>query len=439
MSIFTALINAINNGKYTVAEKFEIPPSEAAFSEVPTFLFQSRVGDYLKKSQSLNVGLWRHQAEALAEIGTGKNVVISTGTSSGKSLIFRAAAFHEIITSRNSRVVVFYPLKALASDQMRDWKAMAKALGLDSSIVGRIDGSIAYGERDEIIGDARIIIMTPDICHAWMMSRLAIPKIKEFIANISYIVMDEAHTFDGVFGSNFAFLMRRLLAARKYLLKQNFEPVRVIASTATILDPAKHMELLVGMGFTSITEESEGVPREERICTHVIAPPGEEMRIAKELQTDILNNSKYGGFITFVDSRKGVEVLAHSSQTAVEDLLGDKAVMPYRSGYDSQDRENIERRLQSGELRGVVSTSALELGINLPHLAVGINIGVPPSRKAYRQRLGRIGRSGSKGAFVVVATKAAFSGYGTWFRQYHDLSVEPSYLYLNSNYSPLPS
>jgi len=142
---------------------------------------------------------------------------------------------------------------------------------------------------------------------------------------------------------------------------------------------------------------------------------------------------RVGGFITFVDSRKGVESLVRASRAELEQIIGSDAVMPYRAGYDSRDRQEIEQRLQNGTLRGVVSTSALELGIDLPHLLVGINVGVPPTRKTYRQRLGRVGRS-DDGAFLIIAPSNAFTRYGTSFREYHDMSVEPSYLYLDNRF-----
>ena len=431
--MFNVLKNLLDAGKYSIAEYFSIAPTTTKYRQIPKFLFNSRVGLYLH-SKFDNLGLWHHQSLALEKIGENKNVVISTGTASGKSLIFRAAIFHHILLNPDSKVIVFYPLKALASDQLRGWRAMATELELSQEVVGRIDGSINVRDRDNILNAAKIVIMTPDVCHAWMMSRLSVPLVKNFLENLSYLVMDEAHTLEGVFGSNFAFLLRRLLAAQKNLLGNNIHSLHIIASSATISDPAKHLKILTGFDFDSITEADEGVPREERMCVHIVCPPGEEMLIAKELHTELLNSSKSGGFITFVDSRKGVEILADATQSAVEELLGKDVVMPYRSGYDSADREEIERRLQIGELRGVVSTSALELGIDLPHLTVGINIGVPATRKAYRQRLGRVGRSGSNGAFIVIAPRNAFKGYGTSFKEYHDLSVEPSYLYLDNRF-----
>lgn len=434
MTMYDVLKRATEDGSVTVAESFSIPGTEARYCSIPKYLFDSRVGLNLARSDFGRSGLWNHQAIALEKIGLGQNVVVSTGTASGKSLIFRAAVFHRILMQPNARVLVFYPLKALAADQLRGWRSMAEGLDIDPETVGRIDGSVGVKDRDAILEKARIVIMTPDVCHAWLMSRLSIPVVKKFLSKLAFVVLDEAHTLEGVFGSNFAFLLRRMLVARKVLVEnQPDNSIQFIASTATIANPAEHLQTLTGLRFESIAEEEDGSPHAERYCAHIVAPPGEEMRLARELQTKLLTNTQEGGFITFIDSRKGVEVLAKTSQAELSKFVGDSAVMPYRAGYDSLDREGIERRLQAGSLRGVVSTSALELGIDLPHLLVGINIGVPATRKAYRQRLGRVGRS-ARGAFLVIAPQNAFRGYGTSFKEYHELSVEPSYLYLDNRF-----
>ena len=311
---------------------------------------------------------------------------------------------------------------------------MSEDLRLDAEIIGRIDGSVPLRERDAILERSRIVIMTPDVFHAWVMSRLSIAGIKVFLRHVGMIILDEAHTLEGVFGSNFAFLLRRLLAVRRLLTSDEGErSIQFVAATATIANPDTHMKALTGLEFSAVSEEEDGSPRAERYCAHVGCPVGEEMVVARSIHAGLLAHAKTGGFITFVDSRKGVESLARASRAELDEIVGSDAVMPYRVGYDSNDRQEIERRLQSGTLRGVVSTSALELGIDLPHLVVGMNVGVPPTRKTYRQRLGRVGRSGD-GAFLVIAPSNAFIRYGTSFREYHDMSVEPSHLYLDNRF-----
>ena len=422
--MYETLRKLLSGTEFSVLESFEIPSRPAIYAEIPPFLFDSQIGPYLA---SREFRLWAHQAHALDVLGRGDNVVISTGTASGKSLVFRALALHKTLCDPSSQTLVFYPLKALAADQIRGWQELVRALGLNEDIIGRIDGSVQVNERDDILRHARIVIMTPDVCHAWLMSRLAMPNIRSFVQELSTLVMDEAHILEGVFGSNFAFLVRRLIAVRNSLLgnEANAHPLQIVAATATIANPAEHMEQLTGSEFSVVNHEADGAPHHERIVAHVASAENEESLIAKELQHRVLTEGKDGGFITFVDSRKGVESLAIDTDQ--------EEVLPYRAGYDHEDRQQIEERLQSGNLRGVVSTSALELGIDLPHLRVGFNVGVPATRKAYRQRLGRVGRNGA-GAFVVIAPPDAFRRYGTSFRDYHEMSVEPSYLYLDNRF-----
>lgn len=432
--MLNALKTLLREGRYTVTESFDLPERLERNEPIPRFLFDSRIGLALHKDY--RNGLWRHQARALEKLGQGQNVVVSTGTASGKSLIFRTIALHKMLLSKTDTVVVFYPLKALAADQLRGWRKLLRSLDIPESLVGRIDGSVHSSERERILISSRVVIMTPDIVQAWLMARLASPVTKEFVKNISLIIMDEAHTLEGVFGSNFAFLLRRLLSARQFLGREargeSIAP-QLFASTATITNPAEHLHLLTGQEFELVDHEDDGSPRYAMSVAHIGAPMQDELSIARTLQTELLTNSSAGGFITFLDSRKGVESLAISSQAELQNLYGDGAVMPYRAGYDAEDRQSIEERLQTGQLRGVVSTSALELGIDLPHISVGINVGIPSSRKAYRQRLGRVGRS-FEGAFLVIAEPSEFRRFGTSLREFHDLSVEPSYLYLDNRF-----
>lgn len=435
--MYKAICDLLQSEEFSVVESFNVPGHDAQYERIPDMLFESQVGNYLKKwsSDLGQPGLWQHQAQALKALGRGENVVVSTGTASGKSLIFRTIALHKVLRDPSSRVIVFYPLRALVSDQLIGWREMTRGLGLDESIVGQIDGSVPFEERDNIIKNARIIIMTPDVCQAWMMARMAMPMTKEFVRSLSTIVMDEAHTLEGVFGSSFAFLTRRMIAARNHLLSdvESPQPLQFIAATATISNPGEHMKMLTGDKFTAIDHEAEGSPRYERVVAHIASPEGEELKVAKELQQSVLTNGNKGAFITFVDSRKGVETLAMATQQSVDDLSDNPLVAPYRAGFTSGTRRSIEEKLRSGERKGVVSTSALELGIDFSNLSVGFNVNVPPTRKAYRQRLGRIGRNGP-GAFIVIGPPNAFLRYGTSFRDYHDMSVEPSYLYLDNRF-----
>ena len=432
--MFDAARSLLSDGDFAVVERFDLPERPARYASLPRFLFDSRVGYHFNRSlKALGGKPWLHQAEALEALGHDENVVVSTGTASGKSLIFRAMAFHKALLAPESRTLIFYPLKALAADQMPGWEKMARELELPDSFVGRIDGSVPVKDRENVLSSSRIVVMTPDVCHAWLMYRLALPAVRKFVQALSTLVMDEAHTLEGVFGSNFAFLIRRIIAARTHLTEGNRSEIQLVAATATIRDPADHMKLLTGKTFTAIDHERDGSPQHRRSVAHVGCPDGEELAVARELHTRLMQSQQDGAFITFLDSRKGVEALAVASGAAKGMGIDTADVLPYRAGYDVDDRAAIEGRLQAGSLKGVISTSALELGIDLPHLQVGINIGVPAARKSYRQRLGRVGRNGP-GCFLIVAPPQAFSGFGTSLREYHDLSVEPSYLYLDNRF-----
>lgn len=433
--MFDALKSLLDDGTFPAVERFVLPGRPACYSPIPRFLRDSRVGWHLNRDfMETNGKLWSHQAKALEALGRGENLVVSTGTASGKSLIFRSLAFHKALLQPSSRTLVFYPLKALAADQMRGWQEMADDLELPKHTVGRIDGSVPVQEREEILNNAQIVIMTPDACHAWLMYRLALPSVREFLRSLSTLIMDEAHTLEGVFGSNFAFLIRRLMAARVHLVSDAVRnPLQLVAATATIRDPGEHMKHLTGENFTVIDHEEDGSPQHDRLVAHIVCPDGEAVNIAKELQTSLLQDGRRGAFITFLDSRKGVEALAMTHNPAQPLDIATADVLPYRAGYDAEDRAAIEVRLRQGNLKGVVTTSALELGIDIHHLQVGINVGVPSTRKSYRQRLGRVGRD-SEGAFLVVAPQQAFSSFGSSFQEYHEMSVEPSHLYLDNRF-----
>ena len=433
--MYDALESVLSDKDFSIVEDFLLPGHEPVFSPIPASLGDSPLASHLNQVVGGTGQLWRHQSAAIESLLSGQNIVVSTGTASGKSLIFRTAAFHRVLADPEARVAVFYPLKALANDQYKEWIRWAQAILGDAHSVGRIDGSVGFPERDRIIRRARVVLMTPDVCHAWLMSSLASPAVKAFLRNLQLVVLDEAHTLEGVFGSNFAFFFRRLNAARSVVHNGSTpeNTLQVVATTATIVDAAGHLKNLTGLPFVEIDSTVDGSPEYDRRVIHVAAPTGDEVALAKQLQVALLSKAKQGSFITFVDSRKGVELLAYSTNKQVAEAMPGSEVLPYRAGIAAQDREQIENALREGRLRGVVSTSALELGIDLPGLRVGLNIGVPSTRKAFRQRLGRVGRSGS-GAFVVIAPHLEFTRFGTSLREFYDRSVEPSYLYLNNRF-----
>ena len=201
-----------------------------------------------------------------------------------------------------------------------------------------------------------------------------------------------------------------------------------IAATATIRAPETHLEKLTGAPFSVIEEEHNGAPRHPSNLYHLATEPrggSAEDQVAK-LVMDIIRADPNAQVIAFHDSRMGVERI-------VQRINQPQVVLPYRSGYLAEDRRNIEDRLRSNSIRGIIATSALELGIDMPDLNYGINLDLPPSRKQFHQRLGRVGRS-KPGSFVILTPATRFSSFGETLREYYENSVEPSHLYLENEY-----
>ena len=408
-------------------ERLDLPGRPERSLPIPEAYRTGSAGRWLTSDEKLGGRVWQHQAKAMAIAGEGRNLVISTGTASGKSLVFQSVAFRTLDEDADAAVIVFYPLKALSNDQLLSWRHAGALAGFREEDVMKVDGDILRPMRAKLLEKARVVLMTPDVCQAWLLNEISNPTHRAFLKRVRLVVVDEAHVLEGVFGSNFAYLFRRLCVSR--LLAQAAHrrtELQVVAASATISSPEEHLNALTGLEFEVIGDEDDGAPRQERSVLHVVAASRREAEVAEAIHKELVEGSSDGSFITFVDSRQGAERLAVRTGN-------DSLVKPYRSGYEAEDRSNIERALKGGQLRGVVSTSALELGIDIPHFEVGLNIGVPVTRKSFRQRLGRVGRQRA-GAFAVVAEPYAFKRYGSTLGEYYKRSVEPSYLYLGNRF-----
>ena len=408
-------------------EKIELPARAERSTAIPDVYRRGAPGRWLTNDENLRGRVWLHQAKAMKIAAEGRNLVISTGTASGKSLVFQSAAFRQLDADNEAAVVVFYPLKALSNDQFRFWREAAEHADIGKDSIVKVDGDVPRQSRAKLLESARVALMTPDVCHAWLLNEISNPVHRAFLGRTRLVIIDEAHVLEGVFGSNFAYLFRRLCAARRLVQnKSQRSNLQVIAASATISTPEHHLSSLTGLDFETVGEEDDGAPRHKRSIFHIAAADRHEPEVAEKIHKALVERSTGGSFITFVDSRQGAERLA--VRTDYGDL-----VKPYRSGYEANDRANIERALRNGHLTGVVSTSALELGINIPHFAVGLNMGVPVTRKSFRQRLGRVGRQ-RPGCFAVVAEPYAFKRFGSTLAEYYAKSVEPSYLYLENRF-----
>lgn len=415
-------------------------------------------------------GIYRHQKAALVYALAGKAVCLTTGTASGKSLVFQVAALDRLERDPGATIMAIYPMKALSNEQRDRWEHVLHDAGSDV-VVGRIDGNVPPAMRASILERSRVVVFTPDILHAWVFSNLNNSAVQKFLAHTAMVIVDEVHAYNGVFGSNSAFLFRRLQHLQALL---GSRPSYICAS-ATIAHPGEHLESLFGIDFDLVGSELDSSPRHP-LEVVLVEPPAKTGTLESVVSfLDYLANHTQSRFLTFVDSRKQVElissILARSRREAeekekekekepekpkpkskakekiVEDepiddgpekhyssVLDGLNVLPYRAGYEENDRQFIQEKLSDGSLNGVVSTSALELGIDIPHLDTCVLIGVPSSATSLQQRIGRIGRHAAGQVFVVnagdVYDRAVFANPPSFFHR----PLAESALYLGNRY-----
>jgi DEAD/DEAH box helicase domain-containing protein len=413
-------------------------------------------------------GIYRHQKAALELALDGQAVCLATGTASGKSLVFQTAALDCLARDPQARIMAIYPMKALSNEQRDRWERALVAAG-STAQVGRIDGNIPPAMRAGVLERSRVVVFTPDILHAWVFSNLNLPAVQEFLRRTALVVVDEVHTYTGVFGSNAAYLFRRL----QHSLALLGACPGYICASATIADPSRHLNDLFGMDFRVIGADQDSSPRHPLEVALVNPPSGSNALDAVVGLLDHLANDSHSRFITFVDSRKQVElmssILARSRKESAEEkeearpktagrgkaakpvepfdapeeetpegrygsMLEGLNVLPYRAGYEERDRQFIQDQLTRGLLSGVISTSALELGIDIPSLDTCILIGVPASATSLQQRIGRIGRNAPGRVIVVnggdVYDRAVFANPSSFFER----PLAESALYLQNRY-----
>lgn len=348
-------------------------------------------------------GIFGHQHEAIAAVLRGEDVVVATSTASGKSLVFQAAGVEALAAHPHARVLAVYPMKALGREQETRWRRALEVAGTTGNVV-RIDGSVPSAMRNGLLSRARVVIATPDILHAWLLPRAGLPgneAVTRFLSKLSLVVLDEAHAYTGVFGSNSAFMYRRLQHAAAL---SGAKP-RFVAASATLRDPALHLERLTGRSFTVIGRDRDTSPRHPVELVMVRPREGADHHTALGA---IFHELRRAGerFIAFFDSRRSTELMASIVQRDDDPTEGfshlfDGSILPFKAGYEAEHRDVIQERLGNGSLAGVLSTSALELGLDIPGLHTAVLVGVPASITSFHQRIGRVGRSGP-GRVILV-------------------------------------
>jgi len=411
-----------NENEWQIVAQLETEPRSREVYGVEDLDWSDQLHSYIRTT--FPDGLFLHQKEGLKRFLNGNHVCLTTSTASGKTEVFFAAAAETLVKDASARILCVYPLRALAREQEARWKKFLGEIGLNVE-VGRIDGSVKpLTKRPTILANSRVIVCTPDIIHAWLLSNLADREVRSFLASLRLMVIDEIHTYTGVFGSNSAFLFRRL----QHLMHLLDAQPQVICTSATIANPLDHLRNLFGLEFSLVDREWDTSPAYGHDI-YLVNPPGLADFLSEvALLLRFLSKQDSSRFIAFVDSRKQVELISailaradsrkrHSKKVLPEEevdeppatgefrseLLDELDVLPYRAGLEEWDRRRIQQRLTSGSLNGVVSTSALELGIDIGHLDTCVLIGVPNSQTSLYQRIGRVGRK-QRGTVIVLNT-----------------------------------
>ena len=352
--------------------------------------------------------LYTHQAEAIEHVAAGRHVVTVTPTASGKTLCYNAPVLDAILKDSSSRALYLFPTKALAQDQLAELHQLATLIGEQGGGdvgVFTYDGDTPQDARRAIRARASVVLSNPDMLHSGILPHH--PRWAKLFENLKFVVIDELHAYRGVFGSHLANILRRLArVCRHYGSSPTF-----ICSSATIANPQELAERLVGAPFSLV--DQSGAPRGEKFFLFVNPPVvspqlGIRRSYTSETRRVALEFLKRGlQLIIFAQSRLTTEVLTTYMKDAVEGPPGTpEIVRGYRGGYLPLRRREIERGLRSGEVRCVVSTNALELGIDIGALDVAVMAGYPGSIAATWQRAGRAGRRSGRSAAVLVASSA---------------------------------
>jgi DEAD/DEAH box helicase domain-containing protein len=362
--------------------------------------------------------LYAHQATAFELVKDG-NLILTSGTASGKSLAFNLPVLDAIAREPKTRAMYLYPTKALAQDQARAL-AELRPPGLREAIY---DGDTPREERAAIRRKANLILTNPDMLHVGIL-----PNHKSWgdtFANLEWVVVDEAHTYRGVFGSHVANVLRRL---RRVASLYGSEP-RFVMASATIANPAELAVKLTGLPFELL--DTDAAPRAGREIA-MWNPPLVEKRVGLRRSVlseaaDLLADLVIGGVrtICFMRSRKGIELINRFASDRLSELghphLAER-IAPYRAGYTPQQRRDLEAKLSSGELLAVAATNALELGIDIGELDAAICAGFPGTVASLRQMWGRAGRR-SRGLAVYMAGEDALDQF--FCRHPHEFLERP--------------
>ncbi len=355
---------------------------------------------------------WSHQLAAAELAHAGRHVVVSTGTASGKSLAYQLPILHVLATDPRARVLYLSPTKALGHDQLRAAHTLIAAIPrLRDAAPTAYDGDSPVEVRRLAREQSRWLFSNPDMVHVSMLRNH--PRWAVFLRELKFLVVDECHYYRGVFGSNVALVLRRLLRLCARYSASATTPTVIFAS-ATTASPGASAAELIGQPVEEVTED--GSPRgartvalwEPALRPDLVGENGAPVRRsagaeAARVMADLIAEGAHT--LTFVRSRRGAELTALTARARLQDIEPGLAerVASYRAGYLAEDRTTLEHAFSEGRLRGLAATNALELGVDIAGLDAVVIAGFPGTVSSFWQQAGRSGRRGQGSLVVLVA------------------------------------
>ncbi len=381
-----------------VRARHVLPSRDADVKPLPEWL-DGRLANGLRARQI--TGLYSHQAEAMDHLRAGRDVVIVTPTASGKSLCYDLPVLQALTEDPSARALYLFPTKALSQDQVAGFRELASAAGLELA-AAVYDGDTPAPIRSTIRSAGQVVVTNPDMLHAAILPHHT--KWFQLFEQLRYVVVDEAHSYRGIFGSHVANVIRRLLR----LCAHYGSRPQIVCCSATIGNPQALAETLTGRQMTLV--DRNGAPAGEKHIV-VLNPPPIDQRLGVRPGAMALSRRAALAFlragrqtIVFGRSRVAVELILTGLREALREGRGPLSrIRGYRGGYLPSERRAIEAGLRSGEILGVVSTNALELGIDIGRLDVAVLAGYPGTIAGTRQQMGRAGRRGEASVAILVA------------------------------------
>ncbi|MFX3635252.1 MAG: DEAD/DEAH box helicase [Candidatus Pristimantibacillus sp.] len=392
-------------GNENIINWHEIPPHEATTKEIP-----DNVDDRIKAALTKRgiAHLYTHQYSAYQTVNAGENIVAVTPTASGKTLCYNLPVLQAIASDETSRALYLFPTKALAQDQKSELNEIIEEMGIDIKSF-TYDGDTSPAIRQVVRKAGHIVITNPDMLHSAILPHHT--RWVSLFENLKYIVVDELHTYRGVFGSHVANVIRRLKRICKFY---GSNPV-FICTSATIANPKELAEQLTGEPMRLI--DNNGAPRGRKHFVFYNPPiVNKPLNIRKSATVEVNHLAKQFlknkiQTIIFARSRVRVEIILSHIQELVKNEIGSKSIRGYRGGYLPKQRREIERGLRDGEILGVVSTNALELGVDIGQLQVCVMTGYPGSIASTWQQAGRAGRRHGEALILMVASSTPIDQY----------------------------